>query len=119
MNCKQNRIGLLPSRRPQSTVVVNAHSRGASAGGGARLPAGQQCLFEVCIHISDSHLNPDSCSLTEQKEHKHDAKEHICLWFNKDAEVAARFYAATFPDSKLTAVHKHPPTTRAASRATS
>ena len=35
-------------------------------------------------------------------------KNTICLWFNKDAEEAARFYAATFPDSKVTAVHKAP-----------
>ncbi len=28
-------------------------------------------------------------------------KNTICLWFNKDAESAANFYAATFPDSKL------------------
>jgi predicted 3-demethylubiquinone-9 3-methyltransferase (glyoxalase superfamily) len=36
------------------------------------------------------------------------AKNTICLWFNKDAEEAARFYAQTFPDSKVTAVHKAP-----------
>ena len=36
------------------------------------------------------------------------AKNTICLWYNKDAEDAARFYAATFPDSKVTAVHKAP-----------
>ena len=35
-------------------------------------------------------------------------KNTICLWFNKDAEEAARFYAATFPDSKVTAVRKAP-----------
>jgi predicted 3-demethylubiquinone-9 3-methyltransferase (glyoxalase superfamily) len=35
-------------------------------------------------------------------------KNTICLWFNNDAQGAARFYAATFPDSKLTAVHKAP-----------
>ncbi|MFI5336334.1 MAG: VOC family protein [Opitutales bacterium] len=28
----------------------------------------------------------------------------ICLWFEKDALDAARFYAATFPDSRVTAV---------------
>jgi predicted 3-demethylubiquinone-9 3-methyltransferase (glyoxalase superfamily) len=28
--------------------------------------------------------------------------------FNKDAQEAARFYAATFPDSKVTAIHKVP-----------
>jgi predicted 3-demethylubiquinone-9 3-methyltransferase (glyoxalase superfamily) len=31
-----------------------------------------------------------------------------CLWFDKNAEEAARFYAATFPDSRVTAVHKAP-----------
>jgi predicted 3-demethylubiquinone-9 3-methyltransferase (glyoxalase superfamily) len=35
-------------------------------------------------------------------------KNTICLWFDKDAQDAARFYAATFPDSKVTAVHKAP-----------
>jgi predicted 3-demethylubiquinone-9 3-methyltransferase (glyoxalase superfamily) len=32
----------------------------------------------------------------------------ICLWFDRDAEAAAQFYAATFPDSKVTAVHRAP-----------
>ena len=36
------------------------------------------------------------------------AKNTICLWFDKDAEEAARFYAATFPDSSVGAVHKAP-----------
>jgi 2-polyprenyl-6-hydroxyphenyl methylase/3-demethylubiquinone-9 3-methyltransferase len=31
-------------------------------------------------------------------------KNTICLWFDKDAEAAAHFYAATFPDSKVTSV---------------
>jgi len=35
-------------------------------------------------------------------------KNTICLWYDKDAEAAARFYAATFPDSKVTAVHAAP-----------
>ena len=35
-------------------------------------------------------------------------KNTICLWFEKDAEGAARFYAETFPDSAVTAVHKAP-----------
>src|SRR5579863_10577784 len=35
-------------------------------------------------------------------------KNTICLWFDKDAHEAARFYAATFPDSKVTAVHEAP-----------
>ena len=36
------------------------------------------------------------------------AKNTICLWFDKDAEAAARFYAATFPNSSVIAVHKAP-----------
>ncbi len=36
------------------------------------------------------------------------AKNTICLWFNKDAQDAARFYAATFPNSEVTAFHKSP-----------
>ncbi len=36
------------------------------------------------------------------------AKNTICLWFDKDALAAATFYAATFPDSEVTAVHHAP-----------
>ena len=31
-------------------------------------------------------------------------KNTVCLWFDKDAEVAAKFYAATFPDSAVGSV---------------
>jgi 2-polyprenyl-6-hydroxyphenyl methylase/3-demethylubiquinone-9 3-methyltransferase len=36
------------------------------------------------------------------------AKNTICLWYDGDAEGAARFYAATFPDSSVSAVHRAP-----------
>ena len=36
------------------------------------------------------------------------SKNTICLWFNGDALEAATFYAATFPDSAVTAVHHAP-----------
>ena len=36
------------------------------------------------------------------------AKNTICLWYDRDAESAARFYAETFPDSAVTAVHRAP-----------
>lgn len=32
----------------------------------------------------------------------------ICLWFDGTAEEAARFYAQTFPDSAVLAVHRAP-----------
>ena len=35
-------------------------------------------------------------------------KNTISLLFDKDAQEAARFYVATFPDSKVTAVYKAP-----------
>lgn len=36
------------------------------------------------------------------------AKMTICLWYNGDAEEAARFYAETFPDSSVGAVFRAP-----------
>jgi len=36
------------------------------------------------------------------------ARNLICLWYNGTAEEAARFYAETFPDSAVTAVHHAP-----------
>jgi predicted 3-demethylubiquinone-9 3-methyltransferase (glyoxalase superfamily) len=36
------------------------------------------------------------------------AKNTICIWYDKDAEDAARFYASVFPDSKVTAIHRAP-----------
>jgi predicted 3-demethylubiquinone-9 3-methyltransferase (glyoxalase superfamily) len=36
------------------------------------------------------------------------AKNTICVWYDKDAEEAANFYATTFPDSAVKAVHTAP-----------
>jgi len=36
------------------------------------------------------------------------AKNTICLWYDKDAEEAANFYAKTFPDSSVDAVRLAP-----------
>ncbi len=35
-------------------------------------------------------------------------KNTVCLWYEKDAQAAAEFYAATFPDSKVTGVQHAP-----------
>jgi 2-polyprenyl-6-hydroxyphenyl methylase/3-demethylubiquinone-9 3-methyltransferase len=36
------------------------------------------------------------------------AKNTVCLWFDGTAEEAARFYAKTFPDSSVSALHRAP-----------
>ena len=36
------------------------------------------------------------------------SKNTICLWYDGTALEAAQFYAATFPDSAVTAVHRAP-----------
>lgn len=36
------------------------------------------------------------------------AKNTICIWFDTEAEAAARFYASVFPDSVVRAVHRAP-----------
>src|SRR3977135_440873 len=36
------------------------------------------------------------------------AKNTICLWYDRDAQDAAEFYAAIFPDSSVGAVNRAP-----------
>ena len=36
------------------------------------------------------------------------SKTTICLWYDRDAEAAARFYASVFPDTAVQAVHRAP-----------
>ena len=36
------------------------------------------------------------------------SKNTVCLWYVKDALEAAQFYAKTFPDSEVRAVHRAP-----------
>jgi predicted 3-demethylubiquinone-9 3-methyltransferase (glyoxalase superfamily) len=35
-------------------------------------------------------------------------KNTICIWYEKDAEAAANFYASVFPDSAVGAAHRAP-----------
>ena len=52
------------------------------------------------------HQNAECRSNKERANMK--PKNTICIWFDKDAQQAARFYASIFPDSKVIAVHKAP-----------
>jgi predicted 3-demethylubiquinone-9 3-methyltransferase (glyoxalase superfamily) len=58
-----------------------------------RRPRGASLFVSAFTHEEHANLTP---------------KNTICLWFDQDAREAARFYAATFPDSDVTAVHKAP-----------
>jgi len=35
-------------------------------------------------------------------------KNRICLWYDGDAQEAAKFYAATFPDTRITGIQRAP-----------
>src|SRR5215210_3307369 len=58
-----------------------------------------------CEHIVDSGLGGSS---QWRSDMMNPAKNTICLWYDGDAEAAARFYAETFPDSSVGAVHRAP-----------
>jgi predicted 3-demethylubiquinone-9 3-methyltransferase (glyoxalase superfamily) len=51
-------------------------------------------------------VNP--VSIDRRSDMVQPAKNTICLWYDKDAEEAARFYAKTFPDSSVGKVHRAP-----------
>ena len=42
------------------------------------------------------------------KKSKKTPPNTICIWYNKDALKAAKFYASVFPNTKVMAVHKAP-----------
>jgi len=59
--------------------------------------------------VPNSTHGGSCCSKRLTEEHTTmKPKNTICLWFDKEAHEAARFYAATFPESAVTAVHKAP-----------
>jgi predicted 3-demethylubiquinone-9 3-methyltransferase (glyoxalase superfamily) len=69
-----------------------------------------------CIYASIKRLTRTLCDVPGPAfgriQHKElttvKAKNTICLWYDKDAHDAARFYAATFPNSEVIAVQKAP-----------
>ena len=59
--------------------------------------------------MSPEPMSPASGgSRQERNDMTKPAKNTICLWYDGDAEEAARFYAKTFPDSSVGAVHRAP-----------
>lgn len=56
------------------------------------------------LHLHDLKSRPSP----RNRRMKMSNKNTICLWYNGSALEAARFYAATFPDSHVDAVHHAP-----------
>jgi len=65
-------------------------------------------LREVAAAILSLEACRSEGSSQRRTDMKKPAKNTICLWYNGDAEEAARFYAETFPDSSVDAVHLAP-----------
>jgi predicted 3-demethylubiquinone-9 3-methyltransferase (glyoxalase superfamily) len=64
-----------------------------------------KAIVVVAIGATAPH---DGKAPTSRSEGSPMAKNTICVWYEKDAEAAARFYAETFPDSAVGAVHRAP-----------
>src|SRR6478735_846721 len=59
--------------------------------------------------IADSrHDDFHHCDIRYNQENDMVSKNTICLWYENDALSAAQFYAKTFPDSAVGAVHRAP-----------
>ncbi len=59
--------------------------------------------------LVEGHFAHGDDSADRQRRHARDkTKNTICLWFDNAAEAAAKFYAATFPDRRVMAVHRAP-----------
>src|SRR5262245_21868564 len=61
-----------------------------------------------CSRIARGRIRAADPQTLDNQESIMKPKNTICLWFDKDALDAARFYAATFPNSTVTAVHHAP-----------
>src|SRR5277367_768845 len=98
--CRWNLKFIAPAHHRQTWPI----SGGGSAVRLLRLPG-----FRRLFLYNPWRSRTTAFALIEHKEHPSmKPKNTICLWFDKDAHEAARFYAATFPDSEVTAVHKAP-----------
>jgi hypothetical protein len=64
--------------------------------------------LHACHAVGIIQWHRASESIGLQKEGHAMTKNTICVWYDKDAEAAARFYSQTFPDSPVGAIHRAP-----------
>jgi predicted 3-demethylubiquinone-9 3-methyltransferase (glyoxalase superfamily) len=80
--------------------------------GDGAVPVSSSAGDRVARRQAESMESNDARRHSEHDNHKEHAhmtpKNTICLWFDKEALDAARFYEATFPDSHVAAVHHAP-----------
>src|SRR4051812_34258130 len=73
------------------------------------IQSGEHKIRVRLIHCSSNPLQWDNRRETKWRtDMSKPAKNTICLWYDRDAEAAAQFYARTFPDSSVGAVHRAP-----------
>ena len=75
-----------------------------------RIPGDEVFQVEKCgsLPISEEPMGEKAGILVSMRKEDVMEKNTICLWYDKDAEAAARFYSETFPDSAVGAVYRAP-----------
>ena len=93
---------LAPGINECRKILVGDLAVSLAASGFAHFELRSYCrAFKQCFRVGAGA----SCSEEHKENTNTKPKNTICLW---DAHEAAWFYAATFPDSEVTAVHKAP-----------
>jgi 2-polyprenyl-6-hydroxyphenyl methylase/3-demethylubiquinone-9 3-methyltransferase len=69
---------------------------------------GWQESLVLLAQLVEAEIKTEALPFLAQRRNDMASKNTICLWFNGTALEAARFYAETFPDSEVKAVHPAP-----------
>jgi predicted 3-demethylubiquinone-9 3-methyltransferase (glyoxalase superfamily) len=75
---------------------------------GRRAKFVNRSVLHISVTASTSLTSASHSLLRRASNMMKPAKNTICLWYDGDAEEAAKFYSKTFPDSSLGAVHRAP-----------
>jgi predicted 3-demethylubiquinone-9 3-methyltransferase (glyoxalase superfamily) len=96
---RQSRFNAVLPAKPAFLTVQQAHDRNG-------LGREQHDVIQMVQRI---RIDGSRVPYLDGRSHMaQPAKNTICLWYDRDAEDAARFYARTFPDSSVAAVHRAP-----------